>query len=85
VTGARPRASALGQPNAAREGENPSSLPHGPPKRVQHVVKRRTLRSHRTGLKNLSRTKQVGNGEHGYRFRKKSGWQKSVGRIVTLA
>lgn len=58
MTGARPRASALGQPNAAREGENPSSLPHGPPKRVQHVVKRRTLRSHRTGLKNLSRTKQ---------------------------
>jgi len=55
VTGARPRASAQGKPRAAREGENPSSLPHGPPKRVQHVVKRRTLRWHRTDLKNPSR------------------------------
>jgi len=33
-------------PAKARAGDNPASLPHGPSKRVQHVVKRRTLRSH---------------------------------------
>jgi hypothetical protein len=33
-------------PRKERAGDNPASLPHGPPKRVQRVVKRRTLRSH---------------------------------------
>ena len=50
--------SSTGEIPAAREGEYPSSLPHGPPKRVQRVVKRRTHRSHRTTLKTSSRTKQ---------------------------
>jgi hypothetical protein len=58
VTGARPRASAQGQPRAAREGENPSSLPHGPPKRVS--VRRETTDPPIApdGPKNPSRTKQ---------------------------
>lgn len=50
-------------PPTRREGENPSSSPHGPPKRVQSVVKRRILRSHRS----QGRTKQVGNRGRGYR------------------
>jgi len=33
-------------PAKARAGDNPASLPHDPSKRVQRVVKRRTLRSH---------------------------------------
>jgi hypothetical protein len=41
----------------------PSSSTHGPPKRVQRVVKRRILRSHRS----QGRTKQVGNQGRGYR------------------
>lgn len=48
VSGARQRVG-FGCRNAsttAREGEYPSSSPHDPPKRVQRVVKRRTLRSH---------------------------------------
>jgi len=66
-------------PATRREGENPSSSPHGPPKRVQRVVKRRILRSHRS----QGRTKQVGNRGRGYR-QEGSGWQKSVGHIAGL-
>jgi len=79
------RTSSTGEIPAAREGEQPSPLPHGPPKRVQRVVKRRTHRSHRTALNSRAGRSKVGNRERGCRFRKKSGWQKSVGRIVTLA
>jgi len=49
------------------DGEYPSSLPHDPSKRVQRVVKRRTLRSHHP-LRWV--TKQAGNPERGCRFRK---------------
>jgi hypothetical protein len=75
-----------GQHPAPRKGQNPSSLPHGPSKRVQRVVKRRTLRSHRTPLNKArwnqarSETESAGTG-----FRKKSSWQKSVGRIGATA
>lgn len=75
-----------GKHPAPRKGEHPSSLPHGPSKRVQHVVKRRTLRSHRTPL-NKARWNQARSEAEsaGTGFRKKSGWQKSVGRIAACA
>jgi hypothetical protein len=75
-----------GEHPAPRKDYNPSSLPHGPSKRVQRVVKRRTLRSHRTPVNRArwnqarSETESAGTGS-----RKKSGWQKSVGRIVAIA
>jgi len=56
-----------------------SSSPHGPPKRVQRVVKRRILRSHRSqGRTSRSETGSAGTGQAG------SGWQKSVGHIAGL-
>ena len=63
---------------STREGQNPSSSPHGLPKRVQRVVKRRILR-----LQPRKGKKQVGNRERGCRSAG-SGWQKSVGRIAVL-
>jgi len=71
------RRARAGFPRAAREGQHPSSLPHGPPKRVQYVVKRRILRS--PPFTSVKGTKQVGNRERGYGFRKKE-WLAEVGR-----
>ena len=65
-----------------REGENPSSLPHGPPKRVQ---RRRETTDPPIAPSPRGRDQAGRKPRARVQVQGESGWQKSVGRIAAVA